>query len=201
MNNMFITLKAFSIMALMCFAGFVTAKTPLCDIQKGVDSKQAQANHQSQINGVQIKRAWQPAMPHSVPVNAGYLSIVNNGNKKITLSSIHSEQFASVEFHRTRHENGIASMERVTALTVEAGETLNLEPQGLHLMMFRPRTALKDGDQYSVVLNTDQGENHCFVMTVGRCDQCNIVESEHDHFDHHHKHQHHQHNAHASSKE
>jgi len=71
-------------------------------------------------------------------VSAGYFSLTNNTDGVITISSVASPQFESVEIHESLLENGVAKMRRISELSIPANSTLTLERGGKHLMLMQP---------------------------------------------------------------
>jgi len=96
-----------------------------------------------------------PAPGRSASV--AYLSITNVGDAT-RLTAISSPEFATVELHETTIENGIARMQRVSALDIGANSTVNLEPGGLHIMLLDPSSALLPGKRVSLRLEFESGE-------------------------------------------
>ena len=68
-------------------------------------------------------------------VSAGYLSISNNGDQDETLVNFDSEAAAMVRLHESSMSNGMMSMKHIESLLIPAGETLEFQPGGLHLMI------------------------------------------------------------------
>lgn len=81
---------------------------------------------------------------------SGYLRIDNPGSQPIRLLQVQSDDFGSIEVHRTEVVDGVSRMREVDDLSVPAGGAVVLEPGGMHLMLMQPRRALRAGD--SVVI-------------------------------------------------
>jgi len=77
------------------------------------------------------------AMPGKT-MSAGYFALTNNTDGVITISSVVSPEFESVEIHESLLENGVAKMRRIPELSIPANSTLTLERGGKHLMLMRP---------------------------------------------------------------
>jgi len=105
-------------------------------------------------------------LPPSVPVRAGYLSIHNPAQFSVSIVSIRSEAFASVEIHRSVMKDGMMSMEPVDRLTIEPGASLQLAPGGLHLMMMHPVEATRPGDDLEIILQLGDGSEQRLMMKV-----------------------------------
>ena len=76
------------------------------------------------------------ALP-GVMMSAGYVTLTNNSAEIISLTSVSSPQFASVEIHETIIANDIARMRPVEKLVIAPGQTVKLEPGAKHLMLMQ----------------------------------------------------------------
>lgn len=63
----------------------------------------------------------------------GYLTITNTGETADRLIGVRAD-YPKVELHTTEEKDGIARMMHVEAIDIPAGETVALEPGGLHVM-------------------------------------------------------------------
>ncbi len=82
--------------------------------------------------------ATEVEITHPLPgmtMSAGYLTLTNNSDVAIRITSVSSPQVGSVEIHETVIEDEISRMRPVRVLVVGAGETLRMQRGGLHLMM------------------------------------------------------------------
>ena len=71
-------------------------------------------------------------------MSAGYLSLTNNTNDSISITSASSPDFESVEIHESLLDDGVAKMRRIPELSIPAKTTVSLERGGKHLMLMRP---------------------------------------------------------------
>ena len=94
-------------------------------------------------------------------MSAGYLTLTNNSEQAIRITSVSSPQFGSIEIHKTVIENEISSMRPVSELVVGAGDTLRLERGGLHLMMRQ-----LDAHANSITLNLYADEQLLLSLTT-----------------------------------
>lgn len=93
-----------------------------------------------------IEDAWIVEAPPVSKVMVAYLTIKNTSSEDIEIIRAESETYSSIEFHETRHEDGMARMIRHESLVVPADTALQLKPGGQHLMLFNPTKPLKAGD-------------------------------------------------------
>jgi copper(I)-binding protein len=106
---------------------------------------------------LRVSDAWLRAMPAGVSGAAGYLTIENRSRETRTLSSVTSPQFARVELHETRLEDGIARMRPVDRVSLPPGGRVVLAPGGLHLMLLDPVRTLAAGEHATLRLQLDDG--------------------------------------------
>ena len=113
-----------------------------------------------------IHNAWIRDLPPTIPVRAGYMTVHNAQSQTVSIVSIRSDAFASVEIHQTIKQDGMVRMEPVPTLTIEPDSTVQLAPGGLHLMMMHPKNPTKPGDVLEIVIELDDGSTQTLNMTV-----------------------------------
>ena len=57
-------------------------------------------------------------------------------------------------------------MEQVSSLQVNPGETVQLEPGGLHLMMMQPAEPTRPGEVHRIEIEFDDGSRQSLQLTV-----------------------------------
>ena len=130
----------------------------LCSIAQAADS-------------LEITRPWIREAPPSSKVLAAYMSIYNPGDTAITISGISSPDFESVEVHRTVINAGVARMLHLEQLEVPANGNVELQPGGMHLMLFNPKRMLAAGD--TVALTIHLGNDTCMMISAAVVRQVN----------------------------
>ena len=115
---------------------------------------------------LEISEAWIKNLPPPVPVRTGYMTIYNPQSRALSIVEIHSDSFASVEIHKTLMQDGMMRMEQVVALKIAAGETVQLAPGGLHLMMMQPVQPTRPGEIHRITIEYDDGSTQELEMTV-----------------------------------
>jgi periplasmic copper chaperone A len=98
-----------------------------------------------------------PASAPGVTVNAGYGTIVNDGDQPFTITAFNSSAFAAVELHESRVEKGVASMRELLSLTIPPHSKMQLAPGAKHLMLIGARAPLKTGDKIRVAFTATTG--------------------------------------------
>jgi copper(I)-binding protein len=113
-----------------------------------------------------VMGAYQPERPEFMSMNAGYLKINNLSDKVIYVVGVSSPDYQSVSIHESIQVDGMHKMESVDSIEIMAGETVLLEPGGMHLMLHMPVAARKVGDFTTIVFVLSDGSHMTFKMPV-----------------------------------
>lgn len=101
-------------------------------------------------------------VPATVDTAAVYLRITNDGDRDDRLLTVSTPQASLTHLHETSIDaDGRAGMAAVGTLAIPAGETVDLSPGGLHLMMMQP-DELVDGETVDLTLTFE----HAGTKTV-----------------------------------
>ncbi len=115
-----------------------------------------------------IRDPWIKNLPPSVPVRAGYMTIHNPQTKTVSIVSLRSDAFASIEIHQTIEQDGMMRMDQMSSLKIESNSSVQLAPGGLHLMMMNPSEPTQPGDLLEIVIILDDGSEQRVEMQVIR---------------------------------
>lgn len=124
----------------------------------------AEGMHSS--NMLHIKGAYQPERPGFMSMHAGYLNIENRVDEDIYIVGVTSPDYQSVSIHRSFQIGGVYKMENVSSLKIPAGQTVSLEPGGLHLMLHGPLVQRMAGDVTKMMFELCEGQLVPFTLTV-----------------------------------
>jgi copper(I)-binding protein len=114
----------------------------------------------------QVSAAWsRPAAQGTT--GAGFMTLSNPDAKPDTLVSVESPLAREVQIHQSSMANGIASMQRLTRVTVPAGGRVTFAPGGYHLMLMGLTKALKAGDAVPATLTFASGAKVKTSFVVG----------------------------------
>lgn len=89
--------------------------------------------------------------------SVAYMAIHNQGDTQAVLTDISSPHFARVELHQTVLKEGIARMEALGTVTINANSSTDFVPGGRHVMLFEPTRLLKPGDEVSLQFQFESG--------------------------------------------
>lgn len=116
------------------------------------------------------------AMSHGPAGATGavYFVMINSGNADDTLVEVTKIQVDSardlsdiVELHESSMTDGVMRMEKLDAgIQVPAGQTVELKPGGLHVMMMNTKRDLTPGDEITLGLRFESGSEQTVVAEV-----------------------------------
>lgn len=106
------------------------------------------------------ENAWLRAAPPNAKMLAAYVQLQNNSDQTISLIGAQSDLFHMTEIHLTVEVDGVFKMREQKSLAIAAGETLLMEPGGLHIMLMMPQTSLELGQMVDITLvyETEDGD-------------------------------------------
>ena len=117
-----------------------------------------------------IETPWARATPKGAEVGGAYMTIENKGAAADRLTG-GSADFATVEIHETKAENGVTEMREITGgLNIPAHGSVGFAPGGYHLMFTHLAHPLVKGDTVKATLTFEHAgpvEVAFKVMGVG----------------------------------
>ena len=102
--------------------------------------------------GLTVTNAWSRSTPPVAKVGVVYFTLTNDTGKSDRLLKLSTSVAEKVEVHRTEVQDGIARMREVVVLHVDAGQTLEFKPGGMHVMLMGLRKPLVAGTAYELDL-------------------------------------------------
>jgi copper(I)-binding protein len=119
---------------------------------------------------VVVEKPWARATPKGAEVGGGYLDIQNNAATPDRLTG-GSADFATVEIHQMKSENGVMEMRQLKdGLDIPAHGSVALSPGGYHLMFTHLTHPLTKGESIKATLNFEHAgpvEVEFSVMGIG----------------------------------
>ena len=110
-------------------------------------------SHAHTASPIMIMQPWARATPPGAPTAAAYLTIMNHGSEPDVLVGGSSPQADRVEFHQSTIDNGIMKMRPATSgVAIPAGGTVELKPDGYHVMLSGLKAPLRSGTMLPVTL-------------------------------------------------
>lgn len=110
----------------------------------------------AQAPALVVQEAWTRQAPGS-DVAAVYLTLRNPSTKPIVIVGVESSVASHAMIHETKTESGQSRMRPHEQLVVPPGETVKLEPGGLHVMLHGLTQPVAVGQSVPLVLLLDGG--------------------------------------------
>lgn len=112
-----------------------------------------------------VQDAWIRAAPGADSA-AAYLSAHNVTAAPVTITSVSSPSASQAMIHESSVQGGQSRMRPRERLVVAAGQTVKLQPGGLHVMLQGLRRPLAVGQKVPLVLTLDGGTTVRVTATV-----------------------------------
>ncbi len=124
--------------------------------------------HDFKAGNLEIGHPHARAMVPGARVGGGYLKITNTGSIDDTLISITSDRAKETEVHQMSVNNGVMTMRPVTGgLTIPAGQTVELEPGGYHIMFMGVEKPFVNGEIIKATLTFEKAGSVDVEFAVG----------------------------------
>lgn len=115
-----------------------------------------------------IVQPWSRATPKGATVGAAYLTIRNSGAMPDRLLSASTDVAHETQVHEMTMEGGIMKMRQLAAgLEIPAGSSVDLKPNGYHLMLMQLNKPLAKGEKISINLLFEHAGKVPVVFQVG----------------------------------
>ena len=106
------------------------------------------------------------------PNGAVFFSVTNPTEKHIKLIEAKSDICDHVELHTHLKDGDIYRMRPIPYIIVNPGSTVALQPGGLHIMLMKIKTPLKEGDTISLTLSFEGLCDQKFTVPVKKVSGC-----------------------------
>ena len=105
-------------------------------------------------SSIRIKHAWIAEAPPVSKVLAGHMEIENESDQTVSIISVESGSFESIELHQISYQNGLAKMQKPDKFSIPAHGELEFAVGKHHMMLFNPVKKLKAGDKVNFFSNS-----------------------------------------------
>ena len=97
-----------------------------------------------------VDDAWVRATVPGQPSSGAFMHITANTDSKLV--EVKSPVAKTVQIHESKMENDVMSMQAVPSIALPAGKTVNIEPEGYHVMLIDLVGQIKEGDNVPLTL-------------------------------------------------
>ena len=119
---------------------------------------------------ITITDAFVPMAPKGVMAHAAYMQVTNSGDASRSLIGVKAPDYAMAHIHQSMEKDGIATMMSMHQLDIKPGQTVVMEPGGLHIMLMKPSDPLELGGTVAFDLEFANGETMRVTANVVRRD-------------------------------
>jgi copper(I)-binding protein len=116
---------------------------------------------------ITVTNAWARASAGMARAGAAFLTITNSGSSDDRLLAASAPVSGVAELHTHIKEGDVMRMRRVEDIPVKAGETVTLQPGGLHVMFMGLNDGLKEGQTFPLTLTFENAGTVETTVTVG----------------------------------
>jgi len=109
------------------------------------------AAHEYTAGGIRIGHPWARATVPGQPSGGGFLKLTNTGGDD-KLLAIRADVSATVELHTMQMDGDVMRMRQVDGIPVPAGQTVELQPGGYHIMFMHLKAPLQQGSRFPATL-------------------------------------------------
>ncbi len=109
--------------------------------------------HDYRLGSLRIDHPWAVATPKGAKVGVGYMKITNEGLQADRLIRVTSPAARKAAVHDMTHEGGVMKMRELdNGIEIKPGETIELAPQGKHVMFEDLTAPLAEGGRVKSTL-------------------------------------------------
>lgn len=109
------------------------------------------------LGNLTLSKTWTRATPPKAMAGGGFVEITNSGTEADRLIAANSPAAKKVELHEMAVTDGVMVMRpKEGGIEVPAGETVALQPGGLHIMFMGLNAPFEEGTEIPVVLTFEK---------------------------------------------
>ncbi len=105
---------------------------------------------------VRVERVWARASAGTTANGVVYLTLSNHGERSDRLVALITSIAREAAIHETVQKNGMLSMEERGPLEIRPGESIVLEPSGLHVMLMGLKRKIEEGRSFPLTLTFER---------------------------------------------
>lgn len=112
------------------------------------------------LAALQVADPYVRVLPPGSPNTAAFMQLTNDGSAELALVAVETDVAARAELHTHQLVDGVAQMRQVAQIALPAGQTVSLQPGGLHIMLLDLKAPLKADEQVALTLILSDGSRH-----------------------------------------
>lgn len=134
-----------------------------------------------------VDEAYAFATAPAAKSGAAFMTLHNHGEAGERLIGVSTSVAGIAEIHETSMEEGVMQMRKIEGVDIAAGESVMLEPKGLHIMLLDLKQGLALDEEISLTLTFEKaGEIAVPVTVIAPGNKPDAPEAMPEHHHHHH---------------
>jgi copper(I)-binding protein len=117
-------------------------------------------------SGITITAPWARASAGMMRTGAAYLTLGNAGTSGDRLVAASTPVAGRAELHTHLRDGDVMRMRSVDAIEIPPGETAELKPGGLHIMLLDLKAPLKQGDTFPLSLQFEKAGIQTVTVSI-----------------------------------
>ncbi|GAA0600216.1 copper chaperone PCu(A)C [Caenispirillum bisanense] len=128
----------------------------------------AHGDNNATAGAIEVGHAWARASAGMARAGGTFLELTNSGSEPDALLKAAADVSDVVELHTHIMEGDVMKMRPVERIDIAAGESVQLKPGGLHVMLIGLKEPLKEGTSFPLTLTFEKaGETTVTVKVNG----------------------------------
>lgn len=115
---------------------------------------------------ITVSDAWARASAGPARAGGAFLTVTNAGAEADALVSAAADVSEKVELHTHIKDGDVMKMRQVEKIDLPAGETVVLQPGGLHVMFMGLKAPLKEGESFPLTLTFEKAGETTVTVQV-----------------------------------
>ena len=120
----------------------------------------------AQTGSLEIKNAWARATPGRAETGAAYLTIEPPAGDRLT--GVSTPVAGKAELHEMTMQGGVMKMRPLAAIDLPAGQTVDLKPGAIHIMLIGLKQPLQAGESFPLTLEFEKAGTREVNAAVGK---------------------------------
>ena len=116
--------------------------------------------------GLKVEQLWARASLAGVRNGIVFGRLVDEGSATLELVSATTPVADHVEFHEHSMTAGVMTMRSLDSIKVDPGQTVTLQPGGMHMMLIDLKRPLTPGESFPLTLKLADGDSMTVAVSV-----------------------------------
>lgn len=117
-------------------------------------------------DSVTVSEPWARASAGMARAGGAFMTLTNEGSEPDALVSAAADVSEVVELHTHIRDGDVMKMREVEKIELAPGETVKLQPGGLHVMLIGLKAPLKEGESFPLTLTFEKAGETTVTVPV-----------------------------------